>query len=150
MADSNKHNHATGGPVYLEDPHHRHKVRQTKRGTFIVEVPNEFATGFVNFLKHNAVVGVAIGFVIGLQAQTLVKQLIASFIDPLFNLVFGEALSARQFHITFHGRTQAFTWGAFVYALLSFIFVLASIYAIYKLFKLDKLEKEVEAHEVDE
>jgi large-conductance mechanosensitive channel len=96
------------------------------------------------------VVGVAIGFVIGLQAQTLVKQLIASFIDPLFNLLFGKALNERQFHITFHGRTEAFSWGAFVYSLLSFIFVLGSIYAIYRIFKLDRLEKEVEAVEVGE
>lgn len=149
MADSNEH-HTSGSQIRLQTPRGRRRVRRTKHGTFIIEVPNEFATGFVNFLKHNSVVGVAVGFVIGLQAQTVVKQLIASFIDPLFNLIFGKALNVRQFHITFHGRTVAFTWGAFAYSLLSFIFVLGSIYAIYRIFKLDRLEKEIEAEEMAE
>ena len=100
--------------------------------------------GFVNFLREHAVVGLAVGFVIGTQAQALVKTLVSSFIDPAFQLFFGTALS--QSIVTWHfgGRAVNFTWGAFVYSLLNFLFVLAAVYAIVKIFKLDKLDKKPE------
>lgn len=104
-------------------------------------------TGFVGFLREHAVVGLALGFIIGAQAQTLVKQLIASFIDPAFKLFFGEALSQRKFILHLHGRSAPFGWGAFAYGLLNFIFVLAALYAIIKIFSLDKLDKVKDAEE---
>jgi large-conductance mechanosensitive channel len=97
--------------------------------------------GFVSFLREYAVVGLAIGFVIGLQAQNLVRQLIASFIDPSFNLLFGQALNQRTFTLHFHQRVANFPWGAFVYVVMNFLFVLAAIYILVKLFGLDKFEK---------
>ena len=97
--------------------------------------------GFVDFLREHAVVSLAIAFVIGLQSQTLVKQLVASFIDPLFKLLFGQALSLRTFTVDWHGRSASFAWGAFAYGLLDFIFVLLAVYAIVKFLSLDKLDK---------
>ena len=97
--------------------------------------------GFVNFLRDNAVLGLAIGFVAGSQAQALVKQLIASFIDPAFQLFFGMSLSSRELTLGFHAHTAQFKYGAFVYALLNVLFVLAAIYVIIKVFKLDRLNK---------
>ncbi len=129
----------TGTPIRFETASSKRKRKS--RATVLVTAPEEFAGGFVDFLRDNAVVGVAIGFVIGLQAQALMKQLIASFIDPAFTLFFGQALSQRAFTLTFNGRAATFTWGAFAYALISFIFVLAAIYLIYKVFRLNKLDK---------
>ncbi|HTB49100.1 MAG TPA: MscL family protein [Verrucomicrobiae bacterium] len=99
------------------------------------------AAGFVNFLREHAVVALAIGFVIATQVQALVKQLVSSFIDPLFKLLFGEALSQRTFTLHWHTRAANFGWGSFVYGLLDFIFVLAAIYFIVKFFNLDKLDR---------
>ena len=100
--------------------------------------------GFVNFLREHAVVGLAVGFVIGTQAQALVKALVASFIDPAFQLFFGTALSQSIFTLHFSGKQANFGWGSFVYGLLNFLFVLAAVYAIVKIFKLDKLDKKPE------
>lgn len=98
-------------------------------------------SGFVDFLREHAVVGLAIGFVIGTQVQSLVKQLVSSFIDPLFKLLLGQALSQRTFTLHWHGRSANFGWGGFVYALLDFLFVLATIYAVVKFLNLDQLDK---------
>jgi large-conductance mechanosensitive channel len=97
--------------------------------------------GFVNFLRENGITGLAVGFVVGTQVQGLVKQLIASFIDPLSVLLFGKALSSRTFTLHFDHKSADFGWGAFVYMLIDFLFVLIVIYAIIKFFKLDKLDK---------
>jgi len=95
-------------------------------------------SNFLGFLKQHAVVGLIIGFVLGTQVQTLVKQLVQSFIDPLTQLLFGTALSARVFTLHFNGRSAQFGWGALVYAIIIFIFVLFTMYIVIKLLKLEE------------
>lgn len=102
---------------------------------------NEPIEGFVGFLREYAVVGLAVGFAVGSQAQQVVKQILAAFIDPLFQLLLGKALSTRIFTLHFRGHAADFGWGALIYSVLDFVFVLAVIYVIIKFFKLDKLKK---------
>lgn len=106
------------------------------------DIVKEQVTGFVTFLREHAIVGLAVGFVVGAQSQAVVKQLIASFIDPAFKLFFGGAeLSKRTFTLHLWKNSADFGWGGMVYALLNLLFVLAAIYALIKIFKLDKLDK---------
>lgn len=129
----------TGNTVRIEQPQssrqHRPKI------SVVVGPETNPVSGFVDFLREHAVVGLAIGFIIGTQAQGLVKLLIASFIDPAFQLLFGKALSQRTFTLHFHTHAANFGWGSFVYGLLNFVFVMAAIYIIIKSLKLDKLDK---------
>lgn len=97
---------------------------------------------FVNFLRDHAIVGLAIGFVVGTQAQSVVKQLIESFITPAINLVIGGAsLDKRKFFLQFFHNGQDFYWGKMVLVLINLVVVLATIYIIVKVLNLDKLEK---------
>lgn len=98
-------------------------------------------SGFVGFLREHAVVGLAVGFIIGQQAQGVVKQLVASFIDPAFQLLGGQKLSSRTVTLHWHDRAAPFAWGQFIYILLNFLFVMLAIYVIIKFFNLDKLDK---------
>jgi large conductance mechanosensitive channel protein len=100
--------------------------------------------GFLEFLREHAVVGLAIGFVIGTQVQSVVKQLVSSFISPLFTLFLGKSIETRSFSLTYEDRIATFPWGAFIYGLLNFLFVVIAIYLIVKILKLDKLDKPVE------
>ncbi len=130
---------ASGSTIRFEQP----KSGRGKKSKVSVIVGQEVhpVSGFVDFLREHAVVSLAIAFVIGLQSQALVKQLVSSFIDPLFKLLFGQALSLRGVTLHLNGRSASFAWGAFAYALLDFIFVLAAVYAIVKFLSLDKLDK---------
>lgn len=100
----------------------------------------EVVGGFKTFLREHAVVALAIGFVVATQVQALAKQLISSFINPSFKLLFGQKLSNRTFTWHFHGRSADFGWGKFVYGLLDVLFVLVVIYLVVRLFKLEKME----------
>lgn len=113
-----------------------------KKAATVVVAANPVG-GFVEFLRERAVVGLAVAFVLGTQVQTVVKQLIASFVDPLFQLLFSgnKTLSTRTFTLHFDGRYANFGWGALVYTLIDFLFVAFAIYAVIKLFQLDKLDK---------
>ena len=129
----------SGGNIRFEQPRSRHPKKPKVAALVNPEV--RAVNGFLDFLREHSVVSLAIAFVIGLQSQVLVKQLVSSFIDPLFKLLFGQALSQQTFTLHFHGRAANFSWGAFAYGLLNFLFVLAAIYAMVKLLKLDKLDK---------
>jgi large conductance mechanosensitive channel len=103
------------------------------------DLVREQVGGFFNFLKDYAVVGLAIGFIIGQQAQFVIKQLVDSFITPLINVLIGEKFQDKAATISLGDNTGSVTWGKFVYMLVNFIFVMIVIYAAVKLFKLDKL-----------
>lgn len=107
------------------------------------EVVGKPVGGFVNFLREHAIVGLAVGFMLGTQVQTVVRAFIAGFIDPLFLLAFpgNKSLSDRTFTLHFDGRHADFGWGALVYALLDFLVVAGAIYMVIRIFQLDKLDK---------
>jgi large-conductance mechanosensitive channel len=132
-----------GTTIRIEEPSSS-RGKKPKVTIIAASAADDAVGGFVDFLREHAVVGLAIGFIIGVQAQGVVKQLVTSFIDPIFQLLFGEALSQRDFTAHFRGREREIEWGAFAHVLLNFVFVLAAIYAIVKIFKLDKLDKKKE------
>lgn len=99
--------------------------------------------GFVDFIREQGVVGLAVGLVLGTQVKMLVDSLVNSFINPILGMIFPGtgSLVERTFSITFNGKVGVFAWGFFVNQLISFIIVLAIIYFIVKGLKLDKLDK---------
>ncbi|HEY5668340.1 MAG TPA: MscL family protein, partial [Candidatus Saccharimonadales bacterium] len=97
--------------------------------------------GFVEFLREQSVVGLAIGLVLGTQAKTLVDQLVTSFINPATGLLLpGQGTLAQKVaHVQFNGKSAVFGWGAFVYSLLTFVIVAALVYFVFKGLHLDRL-----------
>jgi len=131
----------TGTTIRLEQP--KSKRQPKPRVAVVVAQEINPVGGFVNFLREHAVVSLAVGFAIATQAQTVIKQLIASFINPLYALLFGggQALTEKSSTVHWHGRAEQFGWGSFMYTLIDFIFVLLFIYVVIKVFNLDKLDK---------
>lgn len=108
----------------------------------VVRVPAPFQ-GFVDFVREQGVVGLAVGLVLGTQVKVLVDQIVASFINPLLGLLLpGKGnLPDKVFHVTFRDKGQDFMWGAFVSQLISFLAVVFIIYLIVHRLKLDRLDK---------
>lgn len=100
--------------------------------------------GFLDFLREQSVVGLAIGLVLGTQAKALVDQLVLSFLNPLTGLLLpGEGtLKQKTFELTFNGKNATFGWGAFVSSFLTFVLVAAIVYFVFKGLRLDKLDKQ--------
>lgn len=129
----------SGTTIRIEPPSSDRKPKPNP-ATVVVQEINPVG-GFLMFLREHAIVGLAVGFTIATQVQALVKQLIASFIDPMYGLLFTQKLSNKTLTLHWHSRSQSFTWGAFAYTLLDFLFVVGAIYAIIKIFNLDKWDK---------
>jgi large-conductance mechanosensitive channel len=115
-------------------------IRTKQHITTILDDPDEAVRrqvgGFVTFLREKAVVGLAVGFIVGQQAQGLIKQLVDSFVNPWMNILVGSRLQDQVAVIA----GEKFAWGKFVYVLVNFMFVLLAVYVIIKFFKLDKLD----------
>ena len=99
--------------------------------------------GFINFIREQGVVGLAVGLAIGTAAGDTVKKLVTAFIDPLVQLIVGsqKVLQAASFTVEFAGRKGEFLYGAFVSSLITLLAVAFVVYAIVHFFKLDKLDK---------
>jgi len=105
------------------------------------DILREQVGGFTNFIREYAVVGLAVGFIVGQQANGVMKQLVASFVDPWLQILFGPELSKRT-AVLHHGKDPvAMPWGAFIYAMIEFFIVAVVIYLVVKLLRLDKLKK---------
>ena len=99
--------------------------------------------GFINFIREQGVVGMAVGLAIGTAAGDTVKKLVTAFIDPLVQLVVGsqQGLQSASFTVEVAGRKGEFLYGAFVSSLITLIAVAFVVYAIIHFLKLDKLDK---------
>src|SRR5580658_8320418 len=126
----------TGTTIRIEQP--KSSRQQKPKITVVMAQELNPVGGFVSFLREHAIVGLAVGFAIATQLQAVVKQLIASFINPLYGLLFnGQQLSTMTVTLHWHGRHQQFGWGEFVYTLIDFVFVLLVIYFALKFLHLD-------------
>ena len=99
--------------------------------------------GFINFIREQGVVGLAVGLAIGTAAGDTVKKLVTAFIDPLVQLIVGsqKGLQAASFTVEFAGRKGEFMYGAFISSLITLLAVAFVVYAIAHFLKLDKLDK---------
>ena len=99
--------------------------------------------GFVNFIREQGVVGLAVGLAIGTAAGDTVKKLVTAFVDPLVQLIVGsqQGLQSASFTVEIAGRRGEFLYGAFISSLITLIAVAFIIYAIVHFLKLDKLDK---------
>lgn len=97
--------------------------------------------GFVEFIRKQGVVGLAIGFIVGLATAAVVNSLVKDLINPLIGLI---VRSQNLDTLAFHLGKATFTYGAFISALINFVVILAVIYLLFKVTRLEKLDIEEE------
>ena len=95
--------------------------------------------GFIDFVRTQGVVGLAVGLILGAAVSDLVKSLISSFVNPILGLVLGssDGLSSASFDVS----DATIPYGAFLNTLINFIVIALVVYFGVKKFGLDKLDK---------
>lgn len=103
------------------------------------------ASGFMNFVRQQGIVGLAVGLAIGTQAAELVKVIVGSLITPLIDLLAGKGgLAGLKWTLTVGDRTAVFTFGGLIDAVLRFLAIAFVIYLVIHALKLDRLDKKKE------
>lgn len=100
-------------------------------------------TGFVDFIRTQGVVGLAVGLAIGTAAGDTVRKLVEGFINPVVQFIVGSSdrLTGAVWTVELFGRKADFAWGAFVSSLITLIATAFVIYLIIHLAKLDRIDK---------
>jgi len=98
-----------------------------------------FASEFKEFLKEHKIVGLAIAFIIGMAATTLIKSLVDNIIMPLITpFIFGGAWKEAVLTL----GPVVLKWGQFVADLIYFLILALVIFLIAKfLLKEEKVTK---------
>lgn len=97
--------------------------------------------GFMDFIREQGVVGLAIGFVLGGAVSKTVTSLVDNIINPLVGLLMGKVSLVDKMLVI---GTASIKWGAFVSTIIDFIIVAAVVYFGFKALGLDRLDKKKE------
>ncbi|EKD96157.1 MAG: large-conductance mechanosensitive channel-like protein, partial [uncultured bacterium] len=95
--------------------------------------------GFLDFIREQGVVGLAVGFILGGAVSKLVASLVGDIISPLLasGLKNIENLQGAYLQV----GTAKIMWGSFVNVFIDFVVIALVVYFGVKLLKLDRLDK---------
>lgn len=102
----------------------------------------KYSKGFLDFIRTQGVVGLAVGFILGGAVSKLVSSVVTDLINPLLSLALGSTEGIAQASWTI-GRATI-TWGKFVATFIDFLVIAMVVYFGVKVLGLDKLDKKKE------
>jgi len=98
--------------------------------------------GFINFIREQGVVGLAVGFILGGAISKVVTALVTDIINPIINALLGTAdgLKTASFKI----GSSAILYGDLISVIIDFTIVAFVVYFGVKILGLNKLDKKKE------
>jgi large conductance mechanosensitive channel len=109
----------------------------------------KFLQGFVDFIREQGVVGLAIGLILGFASKTVVDSLVNNIFNPLVGLLSGGiSLEHKTWCVDkmANGSCKANVgYGHFLSDLFSFLIVVLLVYLIFKVLRLERLDKKKES-----
>ena len=95
--------------------------------------------GFMEFVRTQGVMGLAIGFILGDKVKAVVTSLVNDIINPFLGVLLGSGGNLKDAKLVLGNIVV--TWGNFISTLMDFVIVAAVIYFVIKGLGLDKLDK---------
>ena len=95
--------------------------------------------GFMDFIREQGVVGLAVGFILGGAVSKVVSSLVGDVINPIIGIALGKAGALTSASLTV--GSSHIMLGSFVNALIDFCIVAAVVYFGVKKLGLDKLDR---------
>lgn len=99
--------------------------------------------GFVEFIRRQGIVGLAIGFILGGAVSKVVSAMVQDIINPLLSLVLGVTEELKNAKIAIN--QVEIRWGDFVSNLIDFFVIAVIVYFGFKGLGLDRLDIKKEA-----
>jgi large conductance mechanosensitive channel len=102
------------------------------------------AAGFVNFIREQGVIGLAVGLAVGTAAGVSIKVIVENFITPIVAFILGgKDLSELVWDTGLkNGNVElTFGWGAIVSSLITLVATALVVYLVIHAAKLDRLDK---------
>lgn len=100
---------------------------------------NTQLSGFLEFIRKQGVVGLAVGFVLGGAVSKVVSALVTDIINPLLSIVLGMTDGLRTAKLSL--GSAEILWGDFVSVTIDFLVIAAVVYYAVKLLGIEGIEK---------
>jgi large conductance mechanosensitive channel len=95
--------------------------------------------GFLNFIREQGVVGLAVGFVLGGAVAKFVTAFINDLISPIIGVILGMAGGLKDASLNI-GPVKLF-YGDFISSFIDFTVIALVVYFGVRILKLDKIDK---------
>lgn len=132
-------------------PEPKHKVVSHKEVVVslpVIKAPR-WMQGFIDFVREQGVVGLAVGFILGVAAKGVVDSLVNNVVNPLVGVLYGGGGQLGDKYWCLKTVNNACTnklgYGSFLNTLINFVIIAAVVYFVVKGLKLDKLDKPKDA-----
>jgi large conductance mechanosensitive channel len=99
--------------------------------------------GFMDFVREQGVVGLAVGLVLGTAVKSVVDSLVQNIINPIVGLLLGSQQGLVGLGVTVSGARVKY--GEFLNTVIQFLIMAAVVYFIVKGLKLDRLDRKKDA-----
>jgi large conductance mechanosensitive channel len=90
--------------------------------------------GFLEFIREQGVVGLAVGFILGGAISKFVSSLVTNILNPLIGLALVKTA-------TWTIGSASILYGEFIMAFIDFLVIALVIYAAVRILRLDRLDK---------
>ena len=111
----------------------------------IAKVGGSQLKSFLDFIRTQGVVGLAVGLVLGGAVSVLVKSLVDNVVMPPLGLILGSAEGLKGLSLTLGntngGQPAILHYGIFLIDLINFIVIALVVYFIISLLRFDRLDK---------
>lgn len=94
---------------------------------------------FINFIREQGVIGLAVGFILGGAVSKVVSSLVNDIINPLISILLGPNQTLSKWSVQL-GSSQILI-GNFLAVLVDFIVIAFVVYFIFKGLGIEKLDK---------
>lgn len=95
--------------------------------------------GFIDFIREQGVVGLAVGFILGGSVSKVVTALVNDIINPLLGLILGSGEGLKEASLSL-GSAKVM-YGDLLSTAIDFLVIALVVYYGVKMLKLDKLDK---------
>lgn len=124
----------------------KHKIIRTKEVTLslpVVKAPG-WLQGFVDFIREQGVVGLAVGLVLGFASKSVVDSIVNNIFNPIVGVLTGGVNLADRFICIKSDAGVCVSkvgYGQLLSDIISFLIIAGVVYFVVKGLKLDKLDK---------
>jgi large conductance mechanosensitive channel len=95
--------------------------------------------GFIEFIREQGVMGLAVGFILGGAVSKLVTSLVNDMVNPIVGIFLGRAGELKKVFLQI--GPAKIMWGNFVNSFIDFAIIAFVVYFGVKVLKLDTLDK---------
>ncbi len=107
-----------------------------------IQLTEKKMKGFMNFIREQGVVGLAVGFILGGAVSKVVAALVTDIINPLLGLAMGKVGGLKE--AVLNVGSAKIMYGDLIGVVIDFLVIAAVVYFGVKWLKLDKLDKKKE------